>query len=84
MHEQFSILFICRAVGHKTYGDQYYEQMRDMIRKAAEQCDCLQSFFIIHSLGGGGCMEPITKMHLFISFSGICQCLESVHFYITV
>lgn len=42
-----------RAVGHNEYGRQYEDQMVDIIRKATEQCDCLQSFFIIHSLGGG-------------------------------
>lgn len=42
-----------RAVGHQEYGRQYEDQMVDIIRKATEQCDCLQSFFIIHSLGGG-------------------------------
>lgn len=45
--------FFCRAVGHMTYGSTYREQIVDKLRKAAEHCDCLQSFFIIHSLGGG-------------------------------
>ena len=41
------------AVGYQTYGAQYREAISDTIRRAAEKCDCLQSFFIIHSLGGG-------------------------------
>ncbi|CAG2229299.1 TUBE [Mytilus edulis] len=41
------------AVGHKMYGTQYREQLSDVIRRAAEFCDCLQCFFILHSMGGG-------------------------------
>lgn len=36
-----------------TYGSAYREQIVDKLRKAAEHCDCLQCFFIIHSMGGG-------------------------------
>uniref|UniRef100_A0A8C5I9A1 Tubulin epsilon chain n=2 Tax=Gouania willdenowi TaxID=441366 RepID=A0A8C5I9A1_GOUWI len=41
------------AVGHLTYGLAYREQIVDKLRRAAEHCDCLQGFFIIHSMGGG-------------------------------
>ncbi|XP_041471461.1 tubulin epsilon chain-like [Lytechinus variegatus] len=41
------------AVGHKLYGSQYQEQLEECIRTAAECCDCLQCFFIMHSMGGG-------------------------------
>ncbi|XP_053382709.1 tubulin epsilon chain-like [Mercenaria mercenaria] len=41
------------AVGHKMYGSQYREHLSDIIRRAAEFCDCLQCFFILHSMGGG-------------------------------
>ncbi|XP_056873832.1 tubulin epsilon chain isoform X3 [Takifugu flavidus] len=41
------------AVGHMTYGATYREQIVEKLRKAAEHCDCLQCFFIIHSMGGG-------------------------------
>nr|AAH55146.1 Tubulin, epsilon 1 [Danio rerio] len=41
------------AVGHHTYGLAYREQIVDQVRKAAEHCDCLQCFFLIHSMGGG-------------------------------
>ncbi|XP_030051531.1 tubulin epsilon chain [Microcaecilia unicolor] len=41
------------AVGHKVYGYQYREQIVEKLRRAAEQCDCLQCFFVIHSMGGG-------------------------------
>ena len=44
---------VYRAVGHKVYGPQYREQLSDIIRRAAEFCDCLQCFFLIHSMGGG-------------------------------
>lgn len=41
------------AVGNKMYGNQYRQQILDSVRRAAEFCDCLQCFFIIHSMGGG-------------------------------
>ncbi|XP_005363590.1 tubulin epsilon chain [Microtus ochrogaster] len=41
------------AVGHKVFGSLYREQILEKLRKSAEQCDCLQCFFIIHSMGGG-------------------------------
>jgi len=46
-------MFSCRAVGHKMYGSQYREHLSDIIRRAAEFCDCLQCFFVLHSMGGG-------------------------------
>ena len=45
----------CRAVGNKMYGTKYHENIVETLRKSAELCDCLQSFFILHSMGGGGC-----------------------------
>uniref|UniRef100_A0A8W8N8H4 Tubulin/FtsZ GTPase domain-containing protein n=1 Tax=Magallana gigas TaxID=29159 RepID=A0A8W8N8H4_MAGGI len=41
------------AVGHKMYGTQYREKLSETIRRAAEFCDCLQCFFVLHSMGGG-------------------------------
>lgn len=41
------------AVGHKMYGSQYRDQLSEIIRRAAEFCDCLQCFFVLHSMGGG-------------------------------
>lgn len=41
------------AVGHHEYGPKYREAILDAIRRAAEFCDCLQCFFIMHSMGGG-------------------------------
>ncbi|XP_025921320.1 tubulin epsilon chain isoform X2 [Apteryx rowi] len=41
------------AVGHKLYGCQYRENIVEKLRKTAEHCDCLQCFFVIHSMGGG-------------------------------
>ncbi|KAJ3049010.1 Tubulin epsilon chain [Rhizophlyctis rosea] len=41
------------AVGHHQYGPEYREQIVEAIRREAEQCDSLQSFFLISSLGGG-------------------------------
>ena len=41
------------AVGHLEYGRQYRDVISEVIRKTVEKCDCLQSFFCIHSMGGG-------------------------------
>ncbi|GCC25951.1 tubulin epsilon chain isoform X1 [Chiloscyllium punctatum] len=41
------------AVGNRQYGCQYRDRILDVIRKTAEHCDCLQCFFLIHSMGGG-------------------------------
>ncbi|CAN9507588.1 unnamed protein product [Ophioblennius macclurei] len=41
------------AVGHLTYSSIYREQIVEQLRRAAECCDCLQCFFVIHSMGGG-------------------------------
>jgi tubulin epsilon len=41
------------AHGHCVYGPQHAEDILESIRTAAERCDSLQSFFIMHSLGGG-------------------------------
>lgn len=40
-----------------TYGSAYRDQIVDKLRKAAEHCDCLQCFFLIHSMGGGEAHE---------------------------
>ena len=53
MSDYESTHYICRAVGNKMYGTQYHECLLDTLRKSAELCDCLQSFFILHSMGGG-------------------------------
>ncbi|VEL28515.1 unnamed protein product [Protopolystoma xenopodis] len=41
------------AVANCFYGQRFASRLRSSIRKAAELCDSLQCFFIIHSLGGG-------------------------------
>lgn len=41
------------AHGNKAYGPQYREKFEEGLRKNAEQCDSLQTFFVLHSLGGG-------------------------------
>ena len=41
------------AHGHAFYGPKYHEQLMERMRKTAEECSSLQSFFLIHSLGGG-------------------------------
>ena len=47
-------LHVChRAVGNRFYGQKYREQILDTVRKQVELCDCLQCFFLLHSMGGG-------------------------------
>ncbi|KAJ3207316.1 hypothetical protein HK099_000302 [Clydaea vesicula] len=41
------------AKGYYTEGAELVETVLDITRKEAENCDCLQGFQMIHSLGGG-------------------------------
>eukprot|EP00002_Diphylleia_rotans_P019096 TRINITY_DN3697_c0_g1_i7.p1 TRINITY_DN3697_c0_g1~~TRINITY_DN3697_c0_g1_i7.p1 ORF type:complete len:382 (+),score=58.39 TRINITY_DN3697_c0_g1_i7:62-1207(+) len=41
------------AHGFYHYGPKYEDEMLERLRRPAEFCDCLQSFFLMHSLGGG-------------------------------
>lgn len=41
------------AHGHNVYGPQYHEQLLEKIQRCVEECDSLQSFLLLHSLGGG-------------------------------
>ena len=41
------------AHGHYHYGNQYKDSILESIRYTVEQCDSIQSFFLMHSLGGG-------------------------------
>ncbi|KAI9095142.1 Tubulin/FtsZ family, GTPase domain-containing protein [Phlyctochytrium arcticum] len=41
------------AVGNYHYGPIYREEILEAVRRQAEYCDALQSFFMIGSLGGG-------------------------------
>ncbi len=39
--------------GFGEYGPKYRDDIADAIRKNAEECNSLQSFFLLHSIGGG-------------------------------
>jgi len=41
------------AKGHYTEGAELVDSVLEVVRKEAENCDCLQGFQITHSLGGG-------------------------------
>ncbi|KAJ1507240.1 Tubulin epsilon chain [Coelomomyces lativittatus] len=41
------------SVGYMTYGPMFKETILQSLHKEMEQCDQLQSFFLIHALGGG-------------------------------
>ncbi|XP_026880002.2 tubulin epsilon chain isoform X1 [Electrophorus electricus] len=69
------------AVGHHTYGSMYREQIVDQIRRAAEHCDCLQTFFLIHSMGGGtgsGLGTCVLKL-LEEEFPEVCRLVTAVY-----
>ncbi|XP_072550551.1 tubulin epsilon chain isoform X2 [Salminus brasiliensis] len=69
------------AVGHHSYGSVYREQIVEQVRRAAEQCDCLQCFFIIHSMGGGtgsGLGTRVLKL-LEDEFPEVCRLVTAVY-----
>lgn len=41
------------AHGHMECGPEYRELLLEKVRRQAEACDSLQSFFFLHSIGGG-------------------------------
>lgn len=41
------------AHGFNEYGPEYRSTILEALRKTSEECDSLQSFFLMHSLGGG-------------------------------
>ncbi|XP_037078423.1 tubulin beta chain-like [Pollicipes pollicipes] len=41
------------AKGHYTEGAELVDSVLDVVRREAENCDCLQGFQMAHSLGGG-------------------------------
>ncbi|KAL6763988.1 epsilon tubulin [Haematococcus lacustris] len=41
------------AHGNHCYGPQYHDLLLDKIQHTVESCDSLQSFLLLHSLGGG-------------------------------
>lgn len=41
------------AHGHHVYGPQYRETLLECVRSEVEQCDSLQGFLLLHSMGGG-------------------------------
>lgn len=51
------------------------EKILEKLRKSAEHCDCLQCFFIIHSMGGGKIIQSFVyysvKMQVDVHFVNI-------------
>ncbi|MEW5303364.1 MAG: hypothetical protein WDW38_001690 [Sanguina aurantia] len=41
------------AHGHHVYGPQYHDAILEKIRATVEACESLQSFLLLHSIGGG-------------------------------
>ncbi|XP_072218907.1 tubulin epsilon chain isoform X1 [Leuresthes tenuis] len=69
------------AVGHMTYGSAYRELIVDKLRKAAEHCDCLQCFFLIHSMGGGTGSGLGTRVLRLLEeeFPDVCRIVTSMY-----
>ncbi|KAK7907541.1 hypothetical protein WMY93_016153 [Mugilogobius chulae] len=69
------------AVGYMTYGSAYREQIVDKLRKVAEDCDCLQCFFLIHSMGGGTGSGLGTRVLRLLEdeFPEVCRIVTSVY-----
>ncbi|XP_047429921.1 tubulin epsilon chain isoform X2 [Mugil cephalus] len=69
------------AAGHLTYGSTYREQIVDKLRKAAEHCDCLQCFFLIHSMGGGTGSGLGTRVLGLLEdeFPDVCRIVTSIY-----
>lgn len=53
------------AHGHMYYGPQYRDAIAESVRRTAEFCDSLQSFFLIHSLGGNNVSFDICSDFVF-------------------
>ncbi|KAK6837740.1 hypothetical protein RU639_001554 [Aspergillus parasiticus] len=51
----------CWAIGYHTAGAELIDEAMDMVRREAEECECLQGFQIIHSVswGTGGGMGAL-------------------------
>jgi tubulin epsilon len=49
----YETMCLLRAQGHNVYGPEYADDILEKIRKQVELCDSLQSFVMLHSLGGG-------------------------------
>ena len=43
----------CYARGYYTLGREMLDRVLDNVRKQVECCECIQSFFVFHSFGGG-------------------------------
>lgn len=69
------------AVGHLTYGSVYREQLVEQLRRAAEHCDCLQCFFILHSMGGGTGSGLGTRVLGLLKeeFPEVCRIVTSIY-----
>ncbi|MEQ2232459.1 Tubulin epsilon chain [Ilyodon furcidens] len=69
------------AVGHLTYGSAYRDSIVNTLRKTAEHCDCLQCFFLIHSMGGGTGSGLGTRVLSLLEeeFSDVCRIVTAMY-----
>uniref|UniRef100_A0A1A7Y5L4 Tubulin, epsilon 1 n=1 Tax=Iconisemion striatum TaxID=60296 RepID=A0A1A7Y5L4_9TELE len=69
------------AVGYMTYGSVHRETIVDLLRRAAEHCDYLQCFFLLHSLGGGTGSGLGTRVLSLLEeeFPDVCRIVTAVY-----
>lgn len=69
------------AKGHYTEGAELVEEVCDVLRREAENCDCLQGFQLTHSIGGGtgSGMGTLILSKIKEEFPDRIMCSYSVH-----
>lgn len=69
------------AKGHYTEGAELVDQVMDVLRQEAENCDCLQGFQLTHSIGGGtgSGMGTLILSKIKEEFPDRIMCSYSVH-----
>ncbi|KAL1542909.1 Tubulin beta-1 chain [Salvia divinorum] len=66
------------AKGHYTEGAELIDSVLDVVRKEAENCDCLQGFQVCHSLGGG---TGSGMVHQLVENADECMVLDNEALY---
>ena len=78
-------MWLC-CVGFYEYGSRYEESIVEVVRQASEHCDALQSFFLLHSMGGGTGSGLGTRVLniLHEHFPDIYRLVNNAHFFLYI